>query len=259
MSLRVGVGRSAFGPIAVQPPVFPYTMSPAAVWPVWDLSKLWQDDEGTVPAAADSPVGLIQDPANGHDLYQGTAAACAILRAEGGLYWLEFDGVDDFYFCDTAPLGTSTSSLVALGVRFDAISGEQVTFYSVSVDGTITLNPNMSTNGTDFRFIRRGGDGSISVPTKTVAAATTYVAVGHGTAASSYLRLNGVNGAENTAAQADYAAPTVTRFGATDNSGVPSSFFGGRWYGGIALDRAALSEEIKETDEFMAEKSGVTL
>lgn len=61
-----------------------------------DLSSMWQDSAGTTPAAVDSPVGKINDKSgNGYHATQATAAARPMLRSAAGLYWLEFDGVDD--------------------------------------------------------------------------------------------------------------------------------------------------------------------
>lgn len=62
-----------------------------------DLSTLWQDTAGTVPAVVGDPVGRIDDKSgNGNNAIQGTAANRPILRQDAdGAYYLEFDGSND--------------------------------------------------------------------------------------------------------------------------------------------------------------------
>lgn len=74
----------------------PLSLSPFAWWRVVPGS-IWQDTDGTVAATADGdPVGRVDDlSGNTRHLLQSTAAARPVLRTSGGLYWLEFDGVDD--------------------------------------------------------------------------------------------------------------------------------------------------------------------
>jgi hypothetical protein len=55
-----------------------------------------QDSAGTIPAAIDSPVGRISDKSgNNNHALQAMADSRPILRRSGGVYHLEFDGVDD--------------------------------------------------------------------------------------------------------------------------------------------------------------------
>lgn len=62
-----------------------------------DLSTMSQNFDGTGAAALGLPVGRIADKSgNGHHATQPAAVARPILRQDsGGLYYLEFDGVDD--------------------------------------------------------------------------------------------------------------------------------------------------------------------
>lgn len=62
-----------------------------------DLSTVWQDTAGTVPAVVGDPVGRINDKSgNGNNAIQGTAANRPILRQDAdGAYYLEFDGSND--------------------------------------------------------------------------------------------------------------------------------------------------------------------
>ena len=58
-----------------------------------DLSTLFQDIQGTVPAMADGdPVALVRDKSgNGLDMSQTLASKRPVLRRSGALAWLEFD------------------------------------------------------------------------------------------------------------------------------------------------------------------------
>lgn len=79
-----------------------------------DLSTLFQDSTGTLPATADGdPVGRMLDKSgNGRHLFQDISAARPVLRQSGGLTWLEFDGVDDrMVFAAMPNTGTSTAIL----------------------------------------------------------------------------------------------------------------------------------------------------
>lgn len=62
-----------------------------------DLSTVWQDTAGTVPAVVGDPVGRIDDKSgNGNNAIQGTPANRPILRQDAdGAYYLEFDGSND--------------------------------------------------------------------------------------------------------------------------------------------------------------------
>jgi hypothetical protein len=101
-----------------------------------DLSTLFQDTGATVPVtAAGQPVGLIRDKSgrNNHAL-QPTAASKPILRNSGLLWWLEFDGVDDFLVSGTIDF-TATDKLSAfLGLRKLSDAAVQMVV-ELSVDG----------------------------------------------------------------------------------------------------------------------------
>lgn len=62
-----------------------------------DLSTLFQDDAGTTPVISDGdPVGLMLDKSgNGNHASQSVSAYRPIYRTDGVFHWLEFDGVDD--------------------------------------------------------------------------------------------------------------------------------------------------------------------
>lgn len=67
-----------------------------AVFDISDLSSLYSDSAGTTPAVVDGVVGRMSDlSGNGNHATQVDGAKKPVLRTAAGLYWLEFDGVDD--------------------------------------------------------------------------------------------------------------------------------------------------------------------
>lgn len=79
-----------------------------------DLLTMFQDSAGTVPVtAAGQVVGRILDKSgNGNHATQATEASKPILRNTGALWWLEFDGVDDYL--ETAAINfTATDKMSA--------------------------------------------------------------------------------------------------------------------------------------------------
>ncbi|WP_348826657.1 hypothetical protein [Halomonas sp. RT37] len=70
------------------------------------ITILWQDEAGTIPAAADGdPVGRIDDLSGGGN--HATTPVPGTLRGSAGNWRLEFDGVDDYY---DLPLGLAQNS-----------------------------------------------------------------------------------------------------------------------------------------------------
>lgn len=102
MGLKLGlnIGRQTGGGVVV--PAYDPTplYSGAIAGAFYDpsvVSSMWQDSARTTPAVVDQPVGCLDDRSgNANHALQATAGFRPILRSVGGLYWLEFDGVDDF-------------------------------------------------------------------------------------------------------------------------------------------------------------------
>lgn len=86
--------------------------------------SVWRDSAGTLPALPDDPVARIDDMSgNGNHATQATVAARPILRQSGGIYWLEFDGVDD--------------ALVTGGVDFP---GDSLTMIAAAEKASVTTS-----------------------------------------------------------------------------------------------------------------------
>lgn len=103
-----------------------------------DLSTMFQDAAGTIPVTAvGQPVGRINDKSGrGNSSTQSTAASRPLLQQDGsGNYYLDFDGVDDFF---------STSSFNMASTAVSAVCG---TYRRSS--GTANLLSFSTTNETD--------------------------------------------------------------------------------------------------------------
>lgn len=87
------------------------------IYDISDLSTLFQDTAGTIPAVVGLSVARINDKSgNGNHATQVTPSSRAILRFVDGKYWLQTDGTDDWYITPTVTSGTDKAQ-VFVGVR----------------------------------------------------------------------------------------------------------------------------------------------
>jgi hypothetical protein len=124
-------GYAAINPAAL------FALGEAGAWyDPSDLSTLWQDTAGTVPAVVGDPVGRIDDKSgNALHMTQGTAAARPTLRQDaGGGYYLERDGSDD-YMATASSLTLEATWTLAYAGQFAAGAGTASSAYA-----TIALN-----------------------------------------------------------------------------------------------------------------------
>ncbi|MBZ0218260.1 MAG: hypothetical protein K8F25_17015 [Fimbriimonadaceae bacterium] len=102
---------------------------------------LWADIAGSVPATAGGAVARMDDMSgNGHHLIQATAAARPTYRTAGGLYWLDFDGVDDRLVATTWGFSASDEFLMAYGGVVSASAGRIVNLGSSNDDMWFTAS-----------------------------------------------------------------------------------------------------------------------
>lgn len=143
-----------------------------------DLSTMFQDAAGTTPVTtANQQVGLILDKSgNNNHASQPTGANRPILRQSGALWFLEFDGVNDFLVTPTINFTTQSEMSIFAGVAkiTDAAAGM-----------LCELSPTIDSN--NFAFAILAPD---------AAAAATYRAQFKGTLLSECLAIG-------------YAAPTT--------------------------------------------------
>jgi hypothetical protein len=124
--------------------------------------SLFQDAAGTVPVTADGdPVGLMIDQSgNGNHATQSVSGSRPVYRTDGGLHWLEFNGVNGFLISSDYTL--SQPNTLALGFvyyignrvigRKEAegqgqliyITDNNINFYAGNASSEIDINPGES-------------------------------------------------------------------------------------------------------------------
>jgi hypothetical protein len=233
-----------------------------------DLASMFQDAAGTIAAAVDQPVGRILDKSGrGNHATQATAAARAILRTAGGLYWLEFDGSNDF-------LQTAAFALNATGTTATLTYSSRVTGSATGVMFELNSNYN-SAPGALGAFVNDGAVGRTGAGVRgSVASAGCYLdqalnasaVVSHlyDTAAASAVDavVSRLNGTQQAPVSPYGGAPGGQTFslaynlfiGARAGVSLPT---GMRFYGAVLLGRKASAQEIKDSELWLATKAGL--
>jgi hypothetical protein len=238
-----------------------------------DLSTMFQNSDGTTAVAVGDPVGYIADKSgNGKHATQANAASRPVLRqTAGGLYYLEFDGTDDFLATAAIDFSATDKMSVFAGVRklSDAAFGSVVELSASSdanagtfVIGTSTLNGDASRRTWAARVAgsagNLGGAAIFSAPDTRIIAASMNIG-GASSQDENAMRLNG--------------SPQSLVYGPADagsgNFGNYPLYIGRR--GGASLPfnghiyslivRGALSDAtlITNAESYVAGKTGVTL
>jgi hypothetical protein len=224
-----------------------------------DLSTLFEED-GTTPASVDGPVGKILDKSgNGNHLLQTTETKCPTLKLAGGLYYLEFDGVDDgLRSADIDFTGTTTMSVFS-GARKEAdeiavVAELSNTFGSNA--GTFRL---ASINGDIWRYSSKGTSG-VNASATGYTPPVTSVLTGLSDIANDVttIRVDGVQKASLTTDQGtgsfgDYPL----NLGARNNGTLLQ--LEGRVYGFIVRGVLSNASEIASTEAYIAGKTGVSI
>jgi hypothetical protein len=95
------------------------------LWYAPSPSTCFTDTPGTTPAGVGDAVAKMDDlSGNGYHATQGSAAARPILRQTGGgLYYLEYDGIDDHLEIQVDMAATFTSTQVFVGLEIEDDAG----------------------------------------------------------------------------------------------------------------------------------------
>lgn len=225
------------------------------------LSSMFQDAAGTTPAAVDQPVGLIRDRSgrNNH-ASQSTADSRPVLRHSGGLYYLEFDGTDDFLVTGSIDFTGGDAISVFAGVHkaSDAAIGSVVGLSSApqTNSGTFELFAPGTSGQPTLSFRSRGSASSTPAPSGH-AAPLTKVLTGLADISADQATLR-VNGTATTAATDQGTGNYSNAAGYIGRRGGASNAFNGRLYG-LAV-RAGLTSgaRLRQAEAWMATKAGVS-
>lgn len=229
-----------------------------------DMTTLFQDSAGTVPVtAAAQPVGRILDKSGrGNHATQATAGSRPMLRNSGALWWLEFDGVDDFLVTSSIAF-VSDKMLIGAGIRkaSDAAVGAVMEFSAAigSNNGTFNiLAPGAAASAT----VQTGMKGTIRKDVSTTAifaAPITLVVAGQGDIASGTSRIL-VNDVQRMADATGLGTGTFGNFplyiGMRAGTSLPLA---GNLYGLIARETLSSNAEVTSMDRYLGSKSGVAI
>lgn len=237
----------------------PLALSPDGWWDVSNIGTLWQDTAGTVPVTADGDtVKRVDDlSGNGKHWIQGTTSQAPIYRANSGLPYLEFDGVDDhLYVDDPAAFNFGASDFaIWLAMRRDSAAGYRLAF--AKTDNATGDNWRSFITSSLTLSLFRGTDAqSSSFSTLETVVGQDHVAMWGRDDTQDQYELDGT-----TEARAWSAA------GVGSTSQNPILFAGpalsypmaGRFYGGLVRDAYLDTDEAALLRTWLGAKAGLTL
>lgn len=232
-----------------------------------DMSTMFQDTAGTVPAAVGQSVARINDKSGrGNFAIQATVAKRPTLQTESGRQFLLFDATDDCLLTSAMNMTVTNKATVWAGVR--KLSDAAVaTVFEHGVPGADSQCLSFQAPGSpaaNFVILMRGGgvsDAATMAPYAAPFTAVISVQLEYG-AATPALRIrsraNGVSGSTTGA-----AAPTgtfgnyVLFVGARNNAAV--NLMNGRLYSLIIRGAASTAQQITDGEAYVASKTGIVL
>lgn len=229
-----------------------------------DLSTVFSDTAGTTPATVGGTVARINDKSGrGNHATQATAASRPILRQSGNLYYLEFDGTDDFL--STSAINFSGSDKVTLwaGVR-NLVGTSTGSFTELTADhggnnGGFGLMVPSGNNNNRILFGARGTVWATAPSSPTFAAPFTAIATGQASIAEDSVILR-TNGATISTSSDDLGtgnfANAALYMGRRGGASLP---FNGYSYGLITRGGVTTPAIIAQIERYMANKTGVAL
>ena len=231
-----------------------------------DFSTMFQDAAGTTPVTAvGQPVGRILDKSGrGNHAYNpsGNSANFPVLQQAGGLYYLAFNGVNqwlrsigsiDFTYGDKV--------FVSAGVRKLSDAATAIAFeLSASLAaniGAFAVAAPLNNSGGTFGFASKGTTFSAwSISGASFSAPSTVVLSGIGDISGSIqtLQLNAsqvqnIALSQGTGNYGNYPFYIGARGGS-------SFFFNGRLYGLVVAGKSASASEIANTETWLNQKTG---
>lgn len=206
-ALTRAVSRSVVRSDAPTPPVtYPAALFAAGEPGIWldfgDLTTMFQDAAGTIPAIENNQVALIRDKSGRGNHVTQSGSNRPILRRTGAVWYLEFDGTDDYL--QTASLDfTGTNKVTLFAAYMKAVDtglavlvehGPSVTSNAGSFNLTA---PNSAAANYGFNL---NGNGTVATRVASPFAALSatnvltcvYDLAGAGAAAEMAIRVNGV-------------------------------------------------------------------
>lgn len=194
-------------------------------------------------------------------------AARPLYKTDGTYHWLQFDGVDDML--NTAAINfTATDKMsVFAGLRKNTDANQQVCLElgtGIGAEGTFLWRAPYSSGQSGFTFNLSGSSGSYYLNTGIVAPATRVLSslmnIGASTLAEELVpRINGVvtqNGSSGTVAGTGNFSNNALYIAARAGNVLPLN---GNIYSMIVRGAPSTTQEITDTENWVAAKTGVTL
>jgi hypothetical protein len=182
----------------------------------------------------------------GNHATQSTSTARPVLQSSGGLWYLDFDGVDD-YMRSSSFSAIAQPISAAVGFRASNTPAFIIDGHDANELSIITIN----VGGVDKLRLVSGDTNPFFVVDYTYGGDTVARVLANG--ASSVIA---IDGAETVGAASATAAVTAWNLGV---SGVDTFELDGRIYGFVGIDRTLTAGEIGDLESYLADKSGVTL
>lgn len=226
-----------------------------------DLSTLFSDSDGTIPAVVDGTVGKMLDKSgNGYHMVQTDSTKRPTLKYANGTYYLLPDGSNDFMSCANVDLSGTSKITVVAGIKklSDATIQLPIEFSANSNtnNGSWGIAAPLNAGFTRYVGIYKG-NGTVQSATATAFAAPTNnvltIQASIGTPLIN-LRVNQISiatKAESTGAGNFGTYPLYLFM----RSGTFYPFTG-QFYGLIVRGDESTGEQISWMEEYMARKSG---
>lgn len=236
-----------------------------------DLSTVFEDSGGTVPAVVGGPVGRVSDKSgNGHHLVQASSGKRPTLRTSGELYWLEFDGNDDaLATASGVPLGRgqaaffaafqpSTSAVMIIAETSATATNTAGAFYVTANESAGELYVLVNTGGQTGRDVRRTNSGARGAGVTSVLS-VAFDMTNPSAEGKIVGRVNAAGGMFQTVQ--DDADGIVQSFGserfnlgARDGTVAP---FAGRFFGGLLRGGKLTASDIYRMEKWLGARAGV--
>ena len=224
-----------------------------------DLTTLFEED-GTTPASVDGPVGKILDKSgNGNHLIQTTETKCPTLKLASGLYYLEFDGIDDGLQAAAIDFTGTDSMSVFAGARKEDDSSDvvaEISSNSGTNNGAFRIG---AIAGNIWRYTSRGSN-TINTNANNYTPPVTSVLTGLSDISddSLIIRVDGVqkNSSSSNQGTGNYGDYPLN-VGARNNAA--GLQLDGRIYGLVVRGATSSVAEIASTEAYIASKTGVSI
>lgn len=212
----------------------------------------FQNSDGTTAASVGGPVGYIADlSGNGSHAIQANADDKPILRQTGGgLYYLEFDGVDDYMEFPFSSIGSGASSVLIAGCTRDSTN-----FSSMLTLGTSIGNYESRLHTGEIRMRVVGGSAVWPVSANSGTNHVLSFLVEGPTEGDSELYYDGAFSAQSSAGSNTLSTASGGVLG-RDSAAYHGTI---NLFGIVAIDRLVTPAERVNVEAVLAAASGVAL